>query len=118
MGIVGQYVALPAPTPRSPGPFAFDDPSYLQDILRQAGFEPAQVETWHGTQLIAGAGATPEDAADFVLQVMHFGELLEQASPADKATVREQLVALLARHRTGAGIEMAAKAFLVSARAP
>lgn len=118
MGIIGQYVELPKPAPHAPGPFAFDDPDYLQDVLSQAGFEPAQIETWQGKQLVAGAGASAEDAADFALEVMHFGELLEEANPAARESVRPQLVELFARHKTPAGIEMAGKAFLVSTRAP
>jgi hypothetical protein len=76
---------------------------YLQDILRRAGFESMQIETWQGTQFIAGAGAGAEEAADFALVAMHFEELLEQANPAARDTARAQLVTLFAQHRTAAG---------------
>lgn len=118
MQVIAQYVELPAPVPHAPGPFAFDDPAYLRDVLQKAGFVSTQIDTWQGTQLVAGAGASAEDAADFALQVMHFGELLEQNNPAARAPAREQLVELFTRHRTSVGIAMPATAFLVSARAP
>ncbi len=117
MGILGQYIELPAPVPHAPGPFAFDDPAYLRGVLEQAGFESAQFDTWQGHQLVAGAGASPEDAADFALGVMHFGELLEEARPSAREAVHARLVELFARHRTSDGIAMAAKAFIVTARA-
>ena len=117
MGIVGQHVELPAPVAHAPGPFAFDDPAYLRGVLDQAGFESAQLDTWQGDQLVGGAGASPEEAADFALRVMSFGELLDEANPAARNTVHAQLIELFARHRTAAGIAMPAKAFLVTARA-
>jgi ubiquinone/menaquinone biosynthesis C-methylase UbiE len=117
MGIVGQYVELPVPIPHAPGPFAFDDPAYLRGVLEQAGFESAQFDTWQGHQLVGGAGASPEEAADFALGVMSFGELLDEANPSARETVQAQLVELFAQHRTSAGIAMDAKAFLVSAHA-
>lgn len=116
MGIVGQHVELPTPVPHAPGPFAFDDPAYLRGVLQQAGFETTQIDTWQGEQLVGGAGASPEQAADFALRVMHFGELLDEANPAARETVHAQLIALFAQHRTSVGITMEAKAFLVSAR--
>jgi hypothetical protein len=118
MQIIAQYVELPAPVPHAPGPFAFDDPAYLRDVLQKAGFVATQIDTWQGTQLVAGAGASPEDAADFALQVMHFGELLEQHDPAARAPARAQLVELFSHHRTAVGIAMPATAFLVTARVP
>jgi len=116
MGIVGRHVELPEPVPHAPGPFAFDDPAYLCGVLQQAGFEAVQIDAWHGEQLIGGAGASPEQAADFALQVMHFGELLDAANPAARDTVRAQLCELFAQHRTSSGIAMRAKAFLVRSR--
>jgi SAM-dependent methyltransferase len=117
MAIVGPHVQLPEPVAHAPGPFAFDDPRYLSEVLSGAGFEPARLEVWQGRQLVGGAGASPEQAADFALAALHFGEMLEQSKPEARESVRAELVDLFARHRTPEGIAMSAKAFLVTTSA-
>jgi SAM-dependent methyltransferase len=115
--ILAQHIELPAPVPHAPGPFAFDDLAYLHAIMDRAGFKSVQVDVWQGDQMVGGARASPPDAADFVLRVMSFGEMLEETNPAARDRVRERLIELFARHQTSAGIAMAAKAFLVTAYA-
>ncbi len=117
MEIIGRHVELPQPEPHAPGPFAFDDPVYLREVLEKAGFESTRIDTWRGQQLVAGRGATPEQAADFVLQALQFGDLLQEANPSARETARAQLVDLFAKHKTADGIAMAATAFLVTTRA-
>lgn len=117
VGVLAQHVEMPAPVPHAPGPFAFDDPAYLRQVLEQAGFESPRIETWRGGQFVGGPGASPEGAATFALEALHFGELLEKSNPAARGTVHAQLVELFARHRSAAGVVMDATAFLVTARA-
>ncbi len=115
MAIIGQYVDLPAPVPRSPGPFALDDPDYVRELLEQAGFKPRSIDTWQGEQPVAGPGASPEAATDFVLDAMSFGELLEESGPEVLAKVKMKLTELFARNHSSAGVLMSGKANLVSA---
>jgi len=115
MGVVGAHMEIPAPVPRAPGPFAFDDPEYFRAVLAEAGFRDLQFQRWEGQQLIGGAGADPADAVRFVLNVMSFGALVQEHAPAVRAAVEAELTALFAAQRTPAGIAMGAKAWLVSA---
>ena len=117
MGVVGAHMEMPAPVPRAPGPFAFDDPEYFRAVLEGAGFRDLQFQRWAGQQLIGGAGADPADAARFVLNAMSFGALVQEQPPALRAAVEAELTALFAAHRTPAGIAMGANAWLVSASA-
>jgi SAM-dependent methyltransferase len=117
MAIIAQYVELPAPVRRAPGPFALDDPLYVRQLLEHGGFEAIQIDVWKGDQLIAGAGASPGEATDFVFEAMSFGKLLEDASPEICSRVRGELTGLFARHHRAEGVRMAASAFLVSAAA-
>mgnify|MGYP001253474574 FL=1 len=36
--VIKEYLDMPSPPPRSPGPFAFQEKDYIQDILEQSGF--------------------------------------------------------------------------------
>ncbi|HEY6925381.1 MAG TPA: methyltransferase domain-containing protein [Steroidobacteraceae bacterium] len=115
MGIIGQYVDLPAPVPRSPGPFALDDPDYVRELLAYAGFKPPRIDSWQGEQPVGGPGASPEEAVAFVLDAMSFGEVLKESAPDILANVKTELTQLFARNRSDAGILLWGKAHLVSA---
>jgi SAM-dependent methyltransferase len=115
VGIIGKYVDLPAPVPRSPGPFALDDPEYVRELLEHAGFEPPRIETWQGEQAVAGPGAGPDAATEFVLDAMSFGAVLEESGPEVLAKVKMELTELFARNHSTSGVLMSATAYLVSA---
>ncbi len=117
MEIVGRCVQLPAPVPRAPGPFALDDPTYVRELLEHAGFAAMTFDTWTGDQLVAGAGASPREATDFVFNAMSFGRLLEASSPTVREGVQTELTELFERRHGVDGVRMPGKAYLVSAMA-
>lgn len=118
MGAVRGHVELPAPVPRAPGPFAFEEPHYLTEVLQSAGYADVRV-TPHSCLLpVGGPGKTPEEAARFVTSAMAFGQVL-QDHPAEvrDAAMRDILALFESHHVPGSGVTMAAKVWLVSARA-
>ena len=116
LAAIGQFVALPAPTPRAPGPFALDDPAYVGELLEGAGFSSVAFETWRGGQPIGGPGATPEEAVAFVFDAMSFGKMLDEAGTDTRAKVRGKLLELYTRYRASDGIRMSGTAYFVTAR--
>lgn len=116
LAMIGEFVELPRPEPRAPGPFALDDPAYVRELLERAGFSSVEFETWRGDQPVGGPGATPEDAVEFVFDAMSLGRMLDEASPDARSKVRARLANLFARHRSSAGILMSGTAHLVRAR--
>lgn len=118
MGIVRQHVEVPPAVPRAPGPFAFEDLGYLEEILAASGFCDMDVAAYTGEQAVGGLGASPEDATNFVLASMAAGRILAEQGDAVRDAARAQLTALFGRHyREGAGVMLGCKAWLVSARA-
>lgn len=118
MGVVRSHIEIPPAVPRAPGPFAFEDLDYLGEVLAEGGFSAMDVAAYTGDQALGGAGATPEEAADFVLSAMAVGKALAEHGEAIRAAARDDLVALFARHHVaGQGVMMGCKAWLVSARA-
>lgn len=118
MGVLAGHVELPPAVPRSPGPFQFEDKEYLNEVLSDAGFSSVEVVAYQGLQPVGGAGATPEQAAQFVLSSMAFGEAVvaQGAEVTNRATA--DLTALFARHFVaGQGVMMGGKAWLVCATA-
>lgn len=116
MGVVRRHVDIPPAVPRAPGPFAFEDLVYLEEILTSAGFTGMDVTAYEGLQPVGGPGASPTAAADFVLASMAVGRVLDEAGSAIREAARADLIALFAdRHVEGEGVMLGAKAWLVSA---
>lgn len=117
MSIVRKHIDMPKPDPHAPGPFALEDTTRFRGILERAGFRDVQFDRWQGLQRVGGAGRTAETATDFVLANTHFADALNDAPAATQAKVRDEIVALFAKHQTSRGVEMRGSAWLVSARA-
>jgi ubiquinone/menaquinone biosynthesis C-methylase UbiE len=118
MGTVRQHIEIPPATPRAPGPFAFEDLTYLEQILTSAGFSAMEVVTYEGRQSVGGPRAAPEEAVDFVLSSMAVGRALDEAGPDIRAAARTDLIKLFtARHVPGEGVLMGCKVWLVTALA-
>lgn len=118
MGVVRTHVEVPPAVPRAPGPFAFEDLNYLEEILTAAGFTGMGAESYAGEQPVGGPGASPKEATEFVLGSMAAGRILAEAGEAVLAEARTDLTALFARHhRDGEGVMLTCQAWLVTARA-
>jgi SAM-dependent methyltransferase len=115
--ITAGYFDAPPPPPRAPGPFAFEDRSYVEDILAKAGFVDVVFTTYKADQAIGGPGATPAEATEFTLGALPFTQALEDLPPERLAALRKALTDLFERHARPGGVLMAASVWLVSARA-
>ncbi len=117
MAVIKQYIELPAPEPRAPGPFALADRDYLTDLLQSASFSSIEIAAWVGDQRVGGPGSDPQSAARFVLEGMQIGDLVRASSEQVHKAIHEDLAGLFERNRDDDGVRMGAKAWLVSARA-
>lgn len=117
MGVVRQHIEIPPAVPRAPGPFAFEDRAYLEDVLTGAGFSGMEAVSYEGKQPVGGPGATPTEAVDFVLSSMAVGRVLDEAGSAVREAARTDLIDLFTRrHVESEGVMMGCKAWLVTAR--
>jgi SAM-dependent methyltransferase len=118
MGVVRSHAEVPPAVPRAPGPFAFEDLGYLEDILTAAGFTGMDAVAYQGEQPVGGSGASPEQATDFVLASMAAGRILAEQGEEVLAAARADLNALFSRrYRPDEGVMLGCKAWLVSAQA-
>jgi ubiquinone/menaquinone biosynthesis C-methylase UbiE len=117
MAIAAEFVELPKPEPRAPGPFAFADPNYVRDILETAGFRNIRIDPWRGPQMIGGKGATPEEAADFVMDVLFLGEALDDQPDEVKTAARAKAIDLFKTAETVEGVSLPCMVWFVSAEA-
>ena len=118
MGVVRRYVDIPPAIPRTPGPFAFEDVDYLNEILASGGFSGTNVIPYEGLQPIGGVDAVPQDAVSFVLSSMAVGRALDEQGDDIRAAAEVDLVDLFQKHYVaGQGVMMQGKAWLVSSTA-
>lgn len=118
MGAVRRHVDIPPAVPRAPGPFAFEDTVYLEEVLTGAGFGDIAVEPFEAEQPVGGRGTNPEDATEFVLASMAVGRVLEERDKAIRDAARRDILEMFTRHhRIGEGVMLRCKAWLVQATA-
>ena len=118
MGVVRNHIDIPPAVPRAPGPFAFEDLDYLNEVLAGGGFSAPDIAAYEGLQPVGGIGATPQDAVAFVLYSMAVGRALDEQGPSKRAAAARELEELFAKHYVpGDGVMMQGKAWLVSATA-
>lgn len=115
--IAGKYVEMPERDPGGPGPFRMADPQATKDLLQRAGWKDVDCVLWRGEQLLGGEGATPESAADFVLNALAIGEPLDEAGPGVKDKARAEIVEALKPFQKDGSIRMDAASWIVTAKA-
>ena len=103
--------------PRAPGPLAFAERAYVEEILAGAGFAEVGIETV--TERLPGARSAAQEAA-FARVVGPLARLIQTRAP-EPATVEamvEEVAASFARYETDAGVQVPATLHYVQARQP
>ena len=118
MAVARRHIEMPAPVPRAPGPFAFEERDYMEETLIAAGFSNVTIVAAKGELPVGGPGATAEQAQAFVRPALAFGQALLDYPPEVQESAATELTALYARHyRPGEGVMMGYAVWLVSADA-
>lgn len=115
MGIIKDYLELPPPMPNAPGPFAFADPNYLEDVLNQAGFQQIDISSWSGNQWLGGSGANAEAALKFILNATFVGEAIENEPEDIQERIRQALLTKCQTLETNQGIAVKGTIWMVNA---
>jgi SAM-dependent methyltransferase len=114
--IIDAHYPLPTPVPRAPSPFAFDEPEYVQEILRSAGFKDVRVSAWEDKLCVGGMGSNAESAAEFLLKALGIAQLPEDLPTETRVAIYTDLKERLRMFETAEGVQMPAAAWLISAQ--
>jgi len=107
----------PAADPKAPGPLAFSDPVYVEDVLRRAGFSGATAE-------VVAVDLTPPgeiaEVAGMALRLGPAARLMQhyQGTEDDAKAIAGAMIAALDRYRTPQGVRVPAMLNLFAATAP
>ncbi|MGZ8348177.1 MAG: class I SAM-dependent methyltransferase [Allosphingosinicella sp.] len=115
--IVARHVELPARLPDAPGPFRLADADATRAMLERVGFEGISIASWQGEQPIGGEGATPAQAARFLLEAQSIAAPLREAG-GDLGEVSAELAAALQPYDRDGAVRMQGSAWFVTAHNP
>ena len=115
--VISHHFEVKTPPPRTPGPFAFDEPAYMKDILTKAGFQQIDIAPWQTQMHVGGPNSNPESAAGFLLKALSIAQRALDAPEEVRTRVQAELIERLRPHLTPTGVRMHASIFLVTARA-
>jgi len=110
---------LPAPPeipPRTPGPFAFEEPDYVAEILTKAGFEHVAVTPLR-QPLTFGRGMSLEDIVERLVEIGPIAQMVREAPEDLQQPVRDKVVDAVAPfYQAGSGMTLEGQFWLVTAK--
>lgn len=116
--VFARFIDLPERDPAGPGPFRFADPEATAALLRRAGFSEVSVAPHRSDMALGGAGASPAEAADFVMEAMSLAQPLGELGGDARQAARAALIEALLPHARASGVILPGSCWFVRARNP
>ena len=117
LAVVVSAEASPPSDPRAPGPFAFGDAGYVEQLLSSAGWRDIGFEAVD-YPMIAGEGVDAiEDALSYFLRIGPAAGAIAALDGEQRATAIERLRELMAANFDGGRVALPASSWIVTARA-
>ena len=114
--VIKQFLDLPAPPPNSPGPFAFEDKSYIEDILEKSNFNSIEIQD-NQQEIIMFAGKSVRQACEDYLAINPVvTEMLKNSEESLREQILEALMEKFAEYHNGDGLLFPSATWIVSAR--
>ena len=111
--IANKYLELPPKAaPRDPGPFAFEDPLYLNEVLSDAGWNEILIENFATTNVV---GKSIKEAADFLSRMGPMSVPFENSEGSVQRKVIGALEECFVDYFTRRGVEMHFSTWIVIA---
>lgn len=116
-GLASLLPGVPLPAdPRAPGPFAFADPSYVNEILASAGWSGIRIEP-HNFAYVAGIGeSASEDAAEFFQRIGPLAAVIRELQGEAREVLRARLMQWIGRYQRAGLVAFPAAGWIVTAR--
>jgi hypothetical protein len=100
--------------PRAPGPFAFADRTYVNDILTRAGFASVSIDP---LDTALSLGGSLDEALTFTTKLGPLSRLLPTVEPAARERAIAAVGEALRKEVKADGIRLPARCWIVRARA-
>ena len=114
--VIKEYLDLPSPPPKSPGPFAFEDKNYISDILNQSNFKDIEIED-NQEDIVMFSGKSIEEACEDYLTINPVvTEMLKNSKKELKDEILQALILKFSEFHNGDGLLFPSATWIVTAR--
>ena len=114
--VIKEFVDLPSPPERSPGPFAFADIDYLNSVMVSSNFKEIEIEN-HRQKITMFRGRSLEEASvDYLSINPTLTEILRQSSDSAIREISKSLEKLFEDYSDGNGLHFESATWIVSAK--
>ena len=114
--VIKEFLDLPAPAPKSPGPFAFEDKTYLEDILRESGFKGLEILDNQEDIIMFSGKSIREACEDYLTINPVVTEMLKNSKPELTEEILEALVIKFSNFHQNDGLLFPSATWIVSAK--
>ena len=114
--VIKQFIDLPTPPPKSPGPFAFEDKSYIEDILDRSNFKEINIDD-NQEEIIMFSGKSLKEASEDYLTINPVvTEMLKNSPKELKEEILEALIIKFSDFHDGHGLVFPSATWIVTAK--
>jgi len=114
--VIKEFLDLPAPAPKSPGPFAFEDKTYLEDILRESGFKGLEILDNQEDIVMFSGKSIREACEDYLTINPVVTEMLKNSKPQLTEEILEALVIKFSNFHKNDGLLFPSATWIVTAK--
>ena len=114
--VIKEYLDLPSPPPKSPGPFAFEDKNYISDILNQSNFKDIEIEGNQEDILMSSGKSIEEACEDYLTINPVVTEMLKNSKEELKDEILQALILKFSEFHNGDGLLFPSATWIVTAR--
>jgi ubiquinone/menaquinone biosynthesis C-methylase UbiE len=114
--VIKEFLDLPAPPPKSPGPFAFEDKSYIEEILNASGFRDIEIKD-NQEDIVMFSGKSIREACEDYLTINPVVTEMLKNSPSElREEILEALIGKFSNYHKDDGLLFPSATWVVSAR--
>jgi SAM-dependent methyltransferase len=114
--VIKEFLDLPAPAPKSPGPFAFEDKTYLEEILIESGFKGLEILDNQEDIVMFSGKSIREACEDYLTINPVVTEMLKNSKPELTEEILEALVIKFSNFHKNDGLLFPSATWIVTAK--
>ena len=113
---VKKFIDLPAPPPRSPGPFAFMESDYVNSILEDSNFENIEIEGHEADVNMFSGRSLSDSVNDYISINPVVSEMLKDTSNELKQEIINSAIEVFSPYYSDKGLIFPSSTWLVTAK--
>lgn len=114
--VIKEFLDLPAPAPKTPGPFAFEDKSYINEILTESGFRDIEIKDNQEDIVMFSGKSIREACEDYLTINPVVTEMLKNSPTELREEILEALIGKFSDFHNNEGLLFPSATWIVTAK--